>query len=450
MTAMTPTIKKRWRFTIRALLLMLLGIAVGLAAQRATHDWGESIFAGFLTWFTIGLIQRTWQAVGLLPSQWSLSPEIRWGAVLECAWPVFALTLLLMGLVIEVSFRQGWLPWSTWSPETGTVSCIGQLIVALSLVSAYSHPPQWIAGRPRRSLYTQILEVGGFVGGVIWLVCLTAELTLITALVHLACDNMRVTSALQIFGHRVSSPDVPRDLMRYFVDGALSAALLATGSGAALLVQGGIQRRSRGRMWGLFGLWLVTTIPLIVHLAWAYRVAVPQLAPHFAGLFLGDSRWNVLLAGILLASAAAMLTVRLTAELRPQGDSQSVQLPAGRFVHERPEPILMALIAATWMFVASIVGQIDVSTLDLSQWKFISMNLAIGYLLPLDNLAKVAAFLALALAMWRAVRPSWGPPALLHVNANRFALVYLMSLVTCSLVPPALAWLGFTMLFRLQ
>ena len=110
----------------------------------------------------------------------------------------------------------------------------------------------------------------------------------------------------------------------------------------------------------------------------------------------------------------------------------------------------MALIAATWMFVASIVGQIDVSTLDLSQWKFISMNLAIGYLLPLDNLAKVAAFLALALAMWRAVRPSWGPPALLHVNANRFALVYLMSLVTCSLVPPALAWLGFTMLFRLQ
>lgn len=444
-----PAAKPRWistRFSIAGLFVLILGIAAGLAYRRSEFypDWPEVLLFCFLIWFTIGMLQRISQGIRRYRAATAARREVRFGQAIEFLCPLFALAFVTTGIVLELTRHWDWRGDRTigWGSEE-----ISKVFLALAVICGHALPTQWIvvpAVSGSRTCFW-IFEGLGLTVGLLWMLWVLFDLTLLPAFTHIVGQNIRVGFAHYMHGHRDPMPEVPPDLLHHFLIGSVWATALALVGGVLLASVGRWWHRNHRLRLGLSASWLACVVAIGFLLTWCKWIALPVLSPFFEGLYFNDSWLTVVLATALVLSASVMLAVRLTLrwEVDPATEDRIAPAPARRLMHERLDVLLIPLVAAMWIFVYAV----QYESLPPSSWRVIATHLAEEFLNPLTQIAMLGALVAIVLQTWRRIWPCSGQPAIPTIDPLQLSIVAAMSLVTCAIIPPALAWFGVGLLF---
>ncbi len=200
-----PTDRQRPRFqyTLRGLMVLFLGVAVGLGWARMRGPNGEAILAAATVWIVLGLAAQVRDLWRTFHGRTGLTRDQRWGWRFAVFWRLgiaclligyYGVTLLAHHALIELpDHEESLLPEGVQLREG---------LLYLSLVIALSSTPRLTARRkPRR--FSCMLDVVAVIGCALLCLLIVVDRMMLTFLVHVACNAIDFAQPL-----RYSSPDV--------------------------------------------------------------------------------------------------------------------------------------------------------------------------------------------------------------------------------------------------
>jgi hypothetical protein len=443
--------RTRFRFSLRGMLVFMLGIAMALAAWRLPRiTLPTVVLTALVPWFTLGMIQRArqaWRSAGLALCQ----PEICGGLRIEAALMLGTALLPIIALLPLVVAS-----WRGAQYEELEVSLartkLTDILFFLALIAAYlSSAASWSSEDAFRRFKTPLLRVFGALVGVYWLLLVLVDSTLIVSLVYMAIRGVHSAQPLRIAGHDIAPPNLHLELNRQFLFRGIAAGVLLLAAFGALLRLP--QSWSRGRWTSTANVLAVcgALVAAAALVAWSLTVAFPTLAPNLAPTPRNQSPGNLAAGIVLVIVAATALAWRLSLETVTDA-TRSAELSASQSTvppHERLTFLIVLLVVLLWQTLYH--WKVEAYWSGMLPWSlpgFWSQVQAVAqyqFLHP-GALASLAAIIVVAQRIWlrrKPVTPPEGQQVLL--NPWRFAAIWPLALGIVLLAGPVGFWLALAL-----
>jgi hypothetical protein len=452
----------RFRFTIRDLLVFTFGLAVGFAHSRvAGAQWSDCLLAIFFGWFIIGLAQLAWSSIKRWQQSASDLPlDVRCGLLLDALWPISIIAVVALALGME-----DW--WNSLSEEgrpefsSWTLPAIIQSLLMLAVVCAYSRFPAANAeqslgvGAKWQTLIGLVVACLAF----FWVSLVVRGQILVGALVHVAIEGVYSFQPTRWAGQDFTSPRFFPELRAAFIHWGLVAGALC----AAAFVLACFFITKKRTHWflrqGMLVAWAVCITCACFHTHWAATVALPVLSPLLADEFSIPAA-VYLLAFVLIAFAAAMLSWRITASVHEQsafvpGTQGSTPVP----LHRRIPVMGFFLLAALWRSLSIWTvqdffwGTFGLFGRSSSFWSVQDVLRRIStitevHLIDPPSMLRLAAIIVVAQQLWLTRRTGdRAPSASASVDPRRFVVGIVLLTIIGIVSTPAMAWYGVAFYF---
>jgi hypothetical protein len=430
--------RRPFHFSLRELMGIVFGLAVGFAAMRQSSvEWYEGLLVSAICWNILGLASQVFDLHLALRRTPNLSADLRTGGRFAIAWRLIAIALLVGYCTLEALRRQGLL---TLPEVEGPIIAVGEalrnLLFYLALIMVLSSIP-WRAPRPRRvAEFYRALKIAGWLPAAALCLSVWTAWPQITFLVHLAISGIE-----NAFPLRYANPDVDLDLLarsrRFAVHSCAAAALVPLNMWLT---------RRLSQAWSLTGRVPWTMIACLAmtlgtaagYLFWLRTIGLPQFSPRFAENPT-SAPWSIwLTAGLLLVLASGAASYRLVG--LASGTAPTAMLhwrrAPRRYYHERGWTAFVLAIALAAKVFATL----------RSAWLFdLGGALQFFFTWP-ENYIILAAFWLALCGAFRSLCPRCESTAAgqAPLAFGRFAGVWLASLITFLIAAPLIAWLSFS------
>lgn len=460
------------QFTLRGLMVFVLGVAVGLSvwqieAPTAEEDpWVMQMVSSRVLWYnrirdvvtrlTHGLVAAAaaWMALGLAVQVRDLataqrgcpgpSREQRWGWRFAVSWRVFVVGAVVAHYVIGALLHLGILQPAEMDDVFGTPgkNTREALVLVCIILVLWSVAPRT---RPRRTgLGSTLWSVAGVAAAVVLAVIVCAHNTIIQFLVAVAIQGIESAEPLWLAPEGVEIRPWVR-MARFHRESALVLGLaLLTLAVASPLIRRWTRgvRRNRAGDWVLAAVFAASLAVSGAGLVWLFTIAMPRAFPI---MIVAQKPWpghvwasSFLLVAVLTGACAFRL---ISAPGEATGGIDADWPSRRRYYHER-------IVVISFLAVA-VGAQLVVAVLAASA---LFMGLAYA---PLDLLARGECLLRLILlvaaagAVWRLARqdPAALPPPPPALAPGRFAATWLVLFLTALTLLPAIGVFGFTLWF---
>jgi hypothetical protein len=430
--------RRPFRFSLRELMGIVFGLAVGLAAMRQSRvEWYEGLLVSANYWIILGLASQIFDLHLALRRTPNLSADLRTGGRFAIAWRLIVIALLVGYCTLEALRRQGLL---TLPEVEGPMIAVGEalrnLLFYLALIMVMSSIPRRAPRQRREAEFYRALKIAGWLPAAALCLSVWTAWPQITFLVHLAISGIENTFPLQY-----ANPDVDLDLMarsrRFAVHACAAAALVPL---SMCLTRRLSQAWSlTGRVpWTMIACLTMTLAAAACYIVWLCTIGLPQFSPCFAENPT-SAPWSIWLsAGLLLVLASGAASYRLIG--LASGTAPSAML------HWRREPRRYYHERGWTVFVLAIALAGKVFTTLRSAWLFdLGGALQFFFIWP-ENYIIVGAFWLALCGAFRSLRPRCESTAAGQdpLALGRFAGVWLPAFLTFFFAAPLLAWLSFS------
>jgi hypothetical protein len=424
--------RQRLQFSLRGLLLLTFGVAVGLSAATLKNaSWPDGLLAAAAAWMVLGLLNQAFDLWQTFHGQADLPDDVRWGWRFAFLWRLCIACLLtacyLTNALLHLEAVQ--LPEvdDTVLYATGP-NLRRALFYLLLIVVAWSVPSRTRQRVP--SLWSPLIDVLAGVAAVAWCLLLWSGMGMIHFFVHVAAqeiDNV-ASSRFAEEGLNVYSNAHWQRFFWYALVAAI-CVLLAVG------ITRQLARQWREGMWRRWR-WAILLLPTVTvptaFVIWLETYGLRATSPRFAEVqSLGPlHRWYVGIALLIVFVTAA--TYRFTEV--PQAPCEEGEWlwrkQPERYYHERPA-VLLFLICTAMVHPALALTQLS----EYAWYAFADLFFDLLLALALISLSRT-------FSMW--FRPidlaSLGPPRL---ALGQFCAVWLALFATAVVGIPTLAALCF-------
>jgi hypothetical protein len=433
----------RFRFSIRGIFILTLGVAVGLAwRQVAGSSIADALLSAFAAWLAIGMFQyaaQRWrsghdggQASGQSGAQ---RPEAVAAIAIGIVVPLCLILSAIHGhlLVLDDGRDVRWVPHGT--------EAFGEAALLLAICCGY-----WLtletpaSANRRRSAGTRTISALALLVGALWMSWLLFHETLITSLVHVAIQGVKNYQPTRWVGHLIHDWSPTDKLVGNFVRrGYLSAGILVVGIWLVVSM-----RRHWERGPWVRSLLAAATIMCVAAevflLAWC-RAVLPRIAPLEADLVGGQPLVSQFQALVLICISATAVAWRLTAVRLPataamdrHGDNQAT--------HLRPSVIWLGVVVILWQYL----NEVHLSALSALNFSSLAEYAIAGSLMEPLAILQLALLIILISSLRRRRRGKdvWRPVRW-SVDPAMFMTTWFLSFCIALLVPAVGAWYGVTL-----
>ena len=422
--------RPHFRFSLRELMGIIFGLALGLAAMRQSRiEWYEGLLVSAIYWIILGLARQIVDLRAALRGMPALSADLRTGGRFAITWRLIAIALLVGYGTLEALRRQGLLTMPEVEGQMiGFGEALRKLLFYFALIMVMASEPSRAKPAPAVASLDRILK------SVAWPaalgLCLFAWISYIEHSYTFRFANLKVDFGL-----------VART--RWFV--------IHFGLVAALVPLNMWLTCRLARTWTLAGRvpWKVIAclmtslvaaagnVGWFYYFGWYYAVGLPRFSPYFAESQISAPMSVWLTAALLTLLASAAASYRLISSFSEPRQTAALywRREPRRYHHER--------FWTTCVLVVALGGKITAALYWLSNWR-ISLEFFLTW--P-ENYVIVAAFWLAVCVLFQGFRRARestdiGQPPLVR---RQFAAVWLASLLTFSLSLPVLAWFCFSL-----
>jgi hypothetical protein len=445
-TAQTSGRPSRFQFSLRGLMVLVFGVAVGLSMGcMRTLDWTHGILGAAMAWIFLGLMAQVRDLWGTFHGRSDLAGDERWGWRFAVFWRV-GVACLFAAIYILAALAE--LRLVDLSESKDTIWPVGAelrdaLLFVCLLTVLYGVLP---ARQPKRSgRWSSLLEVAGVAAGVVLCVFICWDSMCVQFLVTITVQGIEMAQPLRFAREGVDLLPAARTA-RFFRECLLAfgLALVTLGLVYVLATQ---WSRARWRRVVLVAL-TVTAIPISAgYLIWVLAVAMPHALP----VMIEAQRpvplhvWiSALLVVLVMATAATYRLVSLPVE--PSRGAELSWRPAeGRYYHERPAVILLVVFAIGAQ-VIDVVWILQIWHLyGVLGWSEIVRGCLTEGAILLRLLVPCVAGYAWLKLIRRSVTPGMIAPR--RLPAGRFCAVWMAMVLAVAIAIPAVAIFSFAVWF---
>ena len=431
--------RSSWRFSIRGLLILVFGCAVGFARLRYWgHSWWQATAAAGLAisvWIVIGLLTQAW-ALRQRLRQHELSPDARCALRFGIGWRWAIGTLLVAYHAVEhigaEVFESDQALMAGWHPEV-----IYYLVLVVILASIRS------GGKRRRPPKDQYLRYGlVWILGIIYCsIALYDQLT-VHYLVYIAVRGIEASNSLfPPFLDGVNPLFVQRAEPAFWL-GISSAALMPFNFLFIYFAARSRSVRRRRICQVLFPIGFSVMTGLFL---WNCLIALPTAAPLMMAQRIEGGVWHFLLIAapclLILTTATAYRWTAAFSKPTPD-DEQRVAVREPPYLHER-RLLVGALAGVLLIDLGRTVIQLLDPSLSLAAWNwgdacylFVFRSMPAGI---------AVCILATQKALTGKRQAQFPPVSLPELSFKRFLSVWLALIMTLLVAIPVSAAYGFAL-----
>lgn len=428
----------RFRFSLRGLMAVIFGTAVGLTAARQSWvSWHEALLTSVVCWFALGLVSQILDLRAVLSRETGIDGDLRFGGRLAIAWRMTAILLLVGYCTLEALRRQGLL---TLAAQESSVFDVGnqlrELLFNLAIIVIVSSAPQGKLHRHEDRIADRLIQPAAWLAAIAVCLLVWSSWPLIVFLVHVAISGIESS-----FPTRFADPDIVPNLLartkRFVIHVYLAALLIPVNMWLTRqLAEKWTQRTRRSTILACLSASLGVTLG---YLAWFRKVGVGQFSPHFAYHSSAAPLHLWLSAALLIMFASAVASYRLVSSR-----SETAGIPQldwrrhpRRYLHERRLTLLaLALALGGNIFEILQIG-----------WGRTWQDTAERLLNWPENFMVLAAFWLAACQLFRGSRNSSKSAAdgQVAVSPRQFGAVWLATSLTLLTAIPLIAWFCFSL-----
>lgn len=433
--------RARFRFTLRGLMALFAGVAVGAVEAQLEHAcswkpelkhprWGDALFACLSAWAAFGLGRQIIDLWRASPKWKSLAPDERWGAKFAIGWRAATILLLFTyhGVRVLLAGKRISLPEESQAFLFEPADALRRAFLCLLLMFALWSAPRLRSAARRRSIAWRGLQSLSLACGAALCLLLWWKLSEMHFLVHVACVGVEAFQparfAIPNYNIAVHYPA--------FVQQSLLGVVLAGLSFALSCFLTTSWRHSRGRAFLLLCLGAALAA-LSWHTARLTIVGVRQVSPWMIEAYEVGPIHRWVTAGLMVCVAAAALAMRQaqTAAIRKHWPLLAWRANVSRYYHEGRSWSAACVLAAG----AGIVQE----ALEMARWNL--GNFGTGEFDAILSQPMVAMYAAIGLLAMRATysQASIEASELTAISLPKFCVAFVTNLVVLGCAIPILA-----------